>query len=74
MTVAMQLTYNGIIPPKEWYHNPALKDNNGWTTAMVIANFCRQVPDNHWNHNPNLQDNNGYTVAIILARKGIIPP
>ena len=41
MTVAMQLTYKGIIPTKEWYHNPELKDNNGWTVAMVIARHCK---------------------------------
>lgn len=68
------MTCKGIIPTKEWYHNPELKDKDDCTTAMFIADFCREIPDNHWNHNPNLQDNNGYTVAIILARKGIIPP
>ncbi len=27
MTVAMYLANNGIIPPKEWYHDKYLKSN-----------------------------------------------
>lgn len=28
-TVAMLLANNGIIPPKEWEHNPNLQNNKG---------------------------------------------
>ena len=28
------------IPPSEWNHNPELKDNEGWTVAMLIARYC----------------------------------
>ena len=41
MTVAMRLAYNGIIPPKQWYHDPLLKSNKNWTTAMYIAYNCK---------------------------------
>ncbi len=30
-TVAMELAYNKILPPKEWYHNKFLKNDNGIT-------------------------------------------
>lgn len=55
MTVAMRLAFTGIVPPKEWYHNPLfVNKNNNWTTAMYIACYCKCIPDEHWNHNPNL--------------------
>ena len=31
MTVAMILAKNKIIPPKEWYHDKKMKNNNGKT-------------------------------------------
>ena len=39
------LAYSGIIPPKEWYHNPELQDEYNWTTAMFIAYICKCIPD-----------------------------
>ena len=33
----MILAKNGIICPKQWYHNPDLQDNNGDTVAMIYA-------------------------------------
>jgi len=34
----MFLAWNEIIPPKEWQHDPTLKENgNGWTVAMILA-------------------------------------
>ena len=33
-TVAMILANKGIIPPKEWHHDPVLCDNIKWTVAM----------------------------------------
>ena len=33
----MYLAINGIIPPKEWEHDPAIKGRNGLTVAMVLA-------------------------------------
>lgn len=37
------------------------------TTAMFIADYCRQIPDNYWNHDPNIVNINGWSVAMILA-------
>ena len=28
---------NGMIPPKEWEHNPNKQENNGMTVAMMLA-------------------------------------
>lgn len=33
----MILAYNGIIPPKEWNHNPEMKDDYGCTVSMLLA-------------------------------------
>ena len=42
MTVAMRLASKEIIPPKEWYHDPLLKNiNSNVTTAMYIAYYCK---------------------------------
>ena len=40
----MKLAEKGIIPPKEWEHNPTLKNKNGWTTALHIAHNCKEIP------------------------------
>ena len=44
------------------------------TTAMYIAEKCKQIPDKHWNHGPRLQNNHKFTVAMYLAYNEIIPP
>ncbi len=31
MTVAMELAFNKILPPNEWYHNKFLINNDGKT-------------------------------------------
>ena len=55
MTVAMRLAYNGVVPQKEWNHNPMLKNiASNMTTAMYIAYYCKEVPNKHWNHDPDL--------------------
>lgn len=33
----MILAANRIIPPKEWQHKPALRDDYGMTVAMYLA-------------------------------------
>ena len=35
-TVAMLLAYNGIIPPKEWIHDPNIKNKRGDTVAYYL--------------------------------------
>ncbi len=38
MTVAHELAYKGIIPPKEWEHDRNIIDINKWTVAHYLAN------------------------------------
>lgn len=33
----MHLATNGIIPAKEWIHDPSLRNNEGNTVAMLLA-------------------------------------
>ena len=71
MTVAMWLAYNGIIPPKEWEHDPNLKDDDNMTVAMRLAENGI-IPPKEWEHDPKWKnDDNGETVAIILAANEI---
>ena len=43
----MLLAENGIIPPREWIHNPKLKDSFGWTVAMRLAS-SGIIPPEEW--------------------------
>ena len=43
----MYLGFNYIIPPKEWYHDPKLKDKNGATVAMCIGRY-KMDPPKEW--------------------------
>lgn len=36
-TVAMLLTYKGIIPPKEWEHDKFIKDDEKQTVAELLS-------------------------------------
>ena len=45
----MHLAYKGIIPPKEWLHDPALKDNYCKTVAMKLA-WNEIIPPKEWEH------------------------
>ena len=33
----MKLAFEGIIPPKEWLHDPSLKNDNGETVADILS-------------------------------------
>ena len=33
----MRLAYSGLIPPKDWEHDPNIQNNNGDTVAMILA-------------------------------------
>ena len=37
----MFLSFEGIVPPKEWEHKPELRDESGYTVAMFISRFCK---------------------------------
>ena len=47
MTVAMYLSWKGIIPPKEWYHEPELKDRWNNTVASRLV-FSKLIPPEEW--------------------------
>ena len=52
-TVAMHLASNGIIPPKEWHHDPSLQEIYRETVAMKLAKN-EIIPPKEWCHNPTL--------------------
>ncbi len=63
MTVAMILASKGIIPSKEWYHNPELKCHRiniggkhyqDMTVAMLLA-INGIIPSKEWWYDPNLE-------------------
>ena len=39
--MALILSFNGIIPPKEWEHDSKLRNYEGYTVAMNLA--CRGI-------------------------------
>ena len=43
----MTLAWKGIIPPKEWYHNPTIKDNDGKTVEDYLLENDKEVPE-YW--------------------------
>lgn len=43
----MDLAHRGIIPPREWHHNPTLRDNHDWTVAMWLA-YRGIIPPKEW--------------------------
>ena len=47
----MFFAYKGIIPPKEWYHDPNLRNINGYTVAMTLASKGI-IPPKEWHHDP----------------------
>lgn len=49
----MDLAWNGIIPPKELWHDPLLKSDNGMTVAMWLASSSI-IPPKEWYHDPTL--------------------
>ena len=47
MTVAMYLARYGVVPPKEWQHNPSLTNDNNETVAILLASNGI-VPPKEW--------------------------
>lgn len=43
-TVAMKLAFEGVIPPKEWRHDPNLKNDNRDTVASILTFHGIAVP------------------------------
>ena len=54
--------------PREFYHDPLLKDGQSWTIAMLAAfRGCIKDLPRRFYHDPTITDHNGYTVAMIIA-------
>ena len=43
----MRLAFNKVIPPREWYHDPTLKESLGYTVAMYLADKGI-IPPKEW--------------------------
>ena len=39
MTVAIALAQNKIIPPREWHHDPKIKNGKGFTVEDYLKYF-----------------------------------
>ena len=55
-----------------WYHNPELKEEHGYTVAMMLADLG--IVDNRWYHDPLIKSYHGNTVALKLLKQKVFPP
>ena len=73
MTVAMYLTATRQRIPEEWEHRATRQTMQGWTVAMIAAQYkCLHLLSKHWYHSPTLTNSKGETVAMIAAEYGHI--
>ena len=70
---AMLLAYNGILPPKEWCHDPSITDINKCTVAMILIRNGI-IPPKEWIHDPNIKDKYNHTVAYYFKLNKIPVP
>ena len=61
----MILASKGIIPPKEWRHDPLLKDKNNNTVAIILSSKGI-IPPREWMHDINLLNSAIYSIKSIL--------
>ncbi len=47
----MLLAQKGVIPPKEWYHDPKLYNTYGNTVAILLLKNGKEVPE-EWKYDP----------------------
>ena len=54
--------------PREFYHDPTITENDGWTVAMIAArnNHINDLTKEFY-HAPTFKNNYGYTVNDILV-------
>ena len=54
--------------PKEFYHDPTLRNNYGWTVAMHAAGagHIKDLPKEFY-HDPTLKDEDDVTVAMYAT-------
>ena len=57
----MYYAMNGEIPPENYYHDPTIKDKNGYTVAMMLV-IHGKVPPKEWMHDNSIKDNRGKTL------------
>jgi len=70
----MLLANNGIIPPKQWLHDPKLCDIDGNTVAINLLKNKIDVPE-EWRYDSTYKfDYDNSTTAMKLAYNKIIPP
>lgn len=50
----MLLAFEGKDIPKEYYHDPEIRNNNGWTVALILASNGI-TPDECWQHDKYLR-------------------
>ena len=67
----MLLAKDGIIPPKEWTHDPTIVNNHGKTVEKYLLENKKEVPE-HWRikddyDNPKKYNYNNITKAMIMA-------
>lgn len=65
-TRAMILAAKGIIPPVE--HDPALKNGDGFTVAMLLVRHGKEVPVG-WRHDPIIGDDYNRSIAFYYINK-----
>ena len=61
----MKYAENGIIPPKEWYHDPLFKGRYNNTVAIILAENG-VVPPKEWMHDINIKNNNKASIKLLL--------
>ena len=59
----MYLSQKGIIPPKEWLHNPNIQNNYGNTVNMYLACNNISIPDELLKN--YTQTNKKFTIKFI---------
>ena len=53
----MIMAIHGNIPPKEWIHDKMMKNKNGETVALILAEW-RIIPPPQWIHNVKIRGGN----------------
>ena len=59
--------------PREFYYDPTIKDNHGWTVAMIAARYgkIKDLPREFY-HDATLKNDRDMTVAMHAAWSGYI--
>ena len=60
------------MPEEKYYHDPSLKNKDGNTVAIILAEKY-SVPPKEWEHDKFIKNRHNNTVAEILSSNAIIP-